>query len=177
VEGGTHTLRRARWLTAAAGHASRVRRPSVSAGIWATLLAGAVIIAQAGCSKPAAAPPSVAPENLDAVLLTAGEINTVMGASGMASDNRIRHDTQRGSLPTVSDPECLGVIYSAVDKDYRGSKYSAVSFEQLSEPGDHADHVVQQAAVSFPSTDQALAFVKREAAKWKSCGGHTLNGH
>lgn len=51
----------------------------------------ALTLASAGCSTPP--PPSVAPENLDAILLTAAEINTVMGASNMQSDKGIRHAT------------------------------------------------------------------------------------
>jgi sugar lactone lactonase YvrE len=142
-------------------------------GVAAVLTLG-VVLALAGCSTTP--PPRVAPENLDSILLTASEINTVMGATGMQpyGDPAIRYFTDRNPELMLSNSHCLGAWLPAQDKVYRGSQYSAISEEQIAEPGNNPDHVVDQAAVSFPSADLALAFLKASAGEWKACAGQHI---
>jgi sugar lactone lactonase YvrE len=118
----------------------------------------------------------VAPENLDSILLTAPEINTVMGAAGMRpyGDSPIHYFMDRNPEWTLSNPHCVGAWIPAEEKVYRGSQYSAISEEQISEPGNDPDHVVDQAAVSFPSADLALAFLKSSVSEWKACAGQHI---
>jgi hypothetical protein len=115
----------------------------------------------------------VAPDRLDAILLHPTDIDTVMGVSGMQPQAPIGHTTGSNQA-TVSDPDCLGAFYPAQTGVYQGSGYTAVSLEQLSEPGDVHYHLVAQAAASFPSADQAVAFLKTSAGKWGACAGQTI---
>jgi serine/threonine-protein kinase len=118
--------------------------------------------------------PTVSPDRLDSVLLGTDEINTLMHASKMQSSQAVRVvETGKG---TLSDQDCLGALYPVQDKAYAGSGYLAVNDRALAEPpGDNNHHYVAEAAVAFPSADQARAFVKSSAGKWKFCPGRTLD--
>lgn len=157
---------------------------------WAVLAAALVVVAvlggvATGCSAPApphvatttpptsttAAPP-VAVTDLDSILLSAGQINAVMGASAM-QPGVIGHAMFKPTF-TLSNPDCSGTLTVGEDPVYAGSGFTAVREQRLQEPGDTRDHLVGQAAVTFPSADQAGAFVKSSAAKWQDCTGQTV---
>lgn len=124
-----------------------------------------------GCSATTSPPKSVALD-LDAILLSADQINTVMGASGMQPGTIGRaplHPTF-----TLSYPDCSGTLTVAEDSVYAGSGYTAVREQRLQEPGNDRQHLVGQAAVGFPSADQASAFVKSSADKWRACTTKTV---
>ena len=137
-----------------------------AAAAAAALLITAVV---AGCGRPGKTAPTVAPERLSFILLTVQDVNTVMGASRMEPNGPITHAT-RTSPMTLSNPDCLGAFLNGQTPVYQGSGYTAISAEGLTDP----DHVVDQAAVSFPSADLALAFVKTSAGKWRACAGQTI---
>ena len=116
----------------------------------------------------------VTPARLDAILLDAADINSVMGASTIQPQAPIGHSTGSNQA-TVSNPDCVGAFYPGQSVVYQGSGYTAVSVQQLSDPGDvNYRLVVAQAAASFPSADQALAFLKTSAGKWGACAGQTI---
>lgn len=128
-----------------------------------------------GCSATTSPPKSgtasVTPD-LDAILLSADQINTVMGASGMRPGPIGRaplHPTF-----TLSNPDCSGTLTVAEDSVYAGSGYTAVREQRLQEPGDNRQHLVGQAAVRFPSADRANDFVKSSADKWRACTTQTM---
>ena len=129
-------------------------------------------------TAPSAAPTlapnaTLAPDRLDAILLHPVDINTVMGVSSMQPQAPIGHATGSNQA-TVSNPDCLGAFYPGQNVVYEGSGYTAISVQQLSEPGDVHYHLAAQAAASFPSADQALAFLKTSAGKWGACAGQTI---
>jgi serine/threonine-protein kinase len=146
--------------------------------LWSIpILAVPAVLGGLGTGCSATTPPtksattSVAPD-LDAILLSADQINTVMGASGMQPG-------MIGQAPfqptfTLSNPDCSGTLTVAENSVYAGSGYTAVREQKLQEPGDNRQHAVGQAAVSFPSADQASAFVKSSAAKWRACTGQNI---
>jgi serine/threonine-protein kinase len=115
----------------------------------------------------------VAPDRLDSILLEAADINSVMGVSTMQPQAPIGHTTGSNQT-TLSNPDCVGTFYPGQSVVYQGSGYTAVSVQQLSEAGDVHYHLVAQAAASFPSADQALAFLKTSAGKWGACAGQTI---
>lgn len=119
--------------------------------------------------------PTVAPERLDAVLLTAQEINTVMGSTTLEHSEAIVH-VMYATATDLSNPDCLGALYPAEEAVYHGTGYLATSIELLVDPTDQYEqrHVVQTATV-FPSTDVARAFVNTSAPKWKACSGQTVS--
>jgi serine/threonine kinase PknH len=106
------------------------------------------------------------------ILLSADQINAIMGASAMtpgAVGTAMYNPTF-----TLSNPDCGATLTVAEAPVYAGSGYTAVIEQRLREPSDPRQHLVGQAAVNFPSADQAGAFVKSSAAKWKSCTGQTV---
>ena len=146
--------------------------------LWSiAMLAVGVILGSlsTGCSTstppPKSGTASVAPD-LDAILLSADQINTLMGASGMQPGTVGREPLH--PTFTVSKPDCSGTLTVAEDSVYAGSGYTAVREQRLQEPGDHRQHLVGQAAVHFPSADRASAFVKSSADKWRACSTQTV---
>jgi serine/threonine kinase PknH len=110
--------------------------------------------------------------DLDVILLSADQINSVMGASGMQPGTIGRapfHATFR-----LSNPDCSGTLTVGEDSVYAGSGYTAVSVQRLQEPGDNRQHLVGQAAVRFPSAGKAGAFVRSSAEKWRACTTQTV---
>ena len=112
--------------------------------------------------------PMVASDRLDSILLSTDDINTLMGASDMAPTTPPAHSGIQ-SLP-MSDLTCLGAMYAAQEAVYQDSGFTAISAQHLHNPGELQFDVLQ-AAVSFPSAEQATAFVTSSAAKWKACAG------
>ncbi len=118
--------------------------------------------------------PTVTPDRLDSILLSARDVDTVMGASGMEPAEAKTFHALLVPPGTMSDPDCRGTVFVLQQPVYQGSGYTAVSEQELHEPGNPYAHLVDQAAVSFPSADQAVAFVKNSADKWRACGGQTV---
>ena len=106
------------------------------------------------------------------ILLTAADINTVMGASGMTADNT--SDQLAGQSDILSNESCEGALYSVMPSVYQGTGYTDVRWQLLMEPGDHHDHWVNQAVVSFPSAAQATTFLTTSSSNWKSCAGQSV---
>jgi PknH-like extracellular domain len=161
--------------------ATRITRRG--AGAAAVITAG-VVVAVTGCSTPSshtASPtpatptpatpmPTVAPDRLDSILLTPQEANTLLGSSSMETSVPINHETYTKNLPTVSNPDCLSTVGIILDPVYRGSGYGGLSTDILLD----SKHQLSQAVASFPSADQALAFVENLAGKWRACAGQTI---
>jgi serine/threonine kinase PknH len=122
---------------------------------------------------PAAAPPAAASTpsvDLNSILLGPADINTVMGASNMQPTNQAE---QMGVPPgTLSNPDCLGALAPIQGSVYQGSGYTAVRGQALN--AEDPPHFVYEAAVSFPSAEQALGFVRTSADKWQACVGQLL---
>ncbi|WP_264000813.1 sensor domain-containing protein [Mycobacterium intermedium] len=122
---------------------------------------------------PTSPPPLVGPNRLGTILVTPAEANAIMGATGMQDQGSFNGaDT---NLFTTSIPDCLGAAHIVQPAVYSGSGYTAIRFDVLHQPGNRYTHNIEQAAVTFPSAQQALAFVKASAPKWKSCAGKSVN--
>lgn len=123
-----------------------------------------------------AAVPLVPDDRVDSLLLGAPALNAIMGATDMQGDppgdELSTYDTQ------ISDPDCLGADYAAAQPVYAGSGWSAVSAQTLSDaaPADAGvmPFWVSQAAVSFPSEQQAGDFVNTSASLWTGCSGRVV---
>jgi hypothetical protein len=149
------------------------------------IAAVAVLVSQkpspAPASKPgipAAAPSAAAPSagaptpsvDLNSILLSPTDINTVMGASNIQPT---KQDEQM-AVPqsTLSNPECLGALAPIQDPVYQNSGYTAVRGQTLN--AEDPAHFVHEAAVSFSSAEQALGFVRTSEEKWQACVGQLL---
>ncbi len=122
----------------------------------------------APATTPTAAPP-VAEAALQRLLLSADQINTAMGATGMALK-----DTSAAMLDfkaSVPDKACLPVHTDADTSVYAGSGSSAVRIQTLEDAAniDADKYWASQAVVSFPSAGQAAAFFTTSAQQWPAC--------
>ncbi len=160
---------------------SRKRRIVAAAAVVAFVVAVGVVLIIIGLGQAATtatthpntnSTPTVAADRLDSILVSVQDVNTLMGASNMQSNGGINHGL--GSPETLSNPDCLGALFIAQQPVYESSGYVAVSVENLREPENPYAHLVEQAAVSFPSADMALAFLNNSAAKWRACAGQTI---
>jgi serine/threonine-protein kinase len=122
--------------------------------------------------KPPPPPKPISEARLSALLLSASDVNSVMGASNMQPGKPIT--SMDASPVTLSLPDCQGAMYTSQDPVYAGSGYTGISGLVSSEPGDNYDHWVNQAAVTFPSADKARSFVQTAANNWKNCAGKTV---
>jgi hypothetical protein len=118
--------------------------------------------------------PMVTPERLESVLLTAPQVNSIMGASTMQG-GKVGQAPANASAQ-LSIPACHGALYPGETPTYNGSGYTKLNYLVLAEPGDHNDHFVDQDVATFPSADLARAFVKTSADQWKSCAGQVVTG-
>jgi hypothetical protein len=133
---------------------------------------GAALPAQGGVSVTTTVP-TLAEADLDRVLLSAGEVNGVMDATGIrvTASAQSMSDNSDG----VSDVDCLGAIYGAEELVYDSSGWTAVRDEVLQEPTTDNAHWVEQIAVLYPSAAQAEKFVDQSKTTWQKCGGTSID--
>ncbi|WP_205874156.1 serine/threonine-protein kinase PknH/PknJ [Mycobacterium camsae] len=141
--------------------------------IVAVLVVAGVIIWQVAQPDPAPKLKPVAEDRLSSLLLTASEVNAVMGSSTMQPGKPIT--TVDSSPVTMSIPDCQGAVYGSQGPAYAGSGYTGISGLVSSEPGDSYDHWVNQAAVTFPTADKAKSFLQSSLNRWKGCAGKTVS--
>ena len=123
-------------------------------------------------STPTSTAPRVPEDRLSSILLTVDEGNAIMGATNMEDLGGLA--TLDTNAFAVSNADCLGAAHIAQPPVYSDSGYTAVKFDVLHEPGQRYTHSIEQAATTFPSADQALAFVQASAGKWKACAGQDV---
>jgi hypothetical protein len=116
---------------------------------------------------------TLAETDLDRVLLSAGEVNGVMNATGIrvTASAQSMSDNSDG----VSDVDCLGAIYGAEELVYDSSGWTAVRDEVLQEPTADNAHWVEQIAVLYPSPEKAKTFVDQSRTTWQKCGGTSID--
>jgi len=157
-------------------HRARRRIISVGSVLVCVVIGAAILIAYRHRSPEPTALPLVAPVELNSILLTSGEVNTVMGASKMRADPVV--NSMSDPPADLSDPDCLGTDVAAAAPVYDGTGWSAVRSQTLSEPlpSDPTAVLVwaEQAAVSFPSAARASTFLEQSAERWKGCNGKVV---
>jgi hypothetical protein len=108
-------------------------------------------------------------DSLDHILLSAAEINGIMGATDMqlmdSSNDMADHSGD------VSDPQCLGALYNAEDSVYNDTGWKDVADQVLTEPEDDSDHWLEQTVVQFPTAAGAKAFRDASLKQWTDCIG------
>lgn len=136
----------------------------------------AIIVALSGCTNvvagsatpaDAGGPDGPKSGDLAATLISAEEINSIMGAEDLevveSSEELVDHSAD------ISDPACLGALYNAEEVIYDGSGWTELVDEILTQPVDDPDHWIEQTAVRFPSADDAAAFYEDSKAQWQEC--------
>jgi hypothetical protein len=157
----------------------RAVTPACAAGVvlvTSVLLSGCVQNVSGNAVRAHQAPsdvPQLTKKKLDDVLLSAGEVNAIMGSTTMTVTSDL--DDMTNHSEDVSDPDCLGAIYGAETPVYKGSDWTAVRDQVLREPGEDNEHWVEQAAVLYPSADKASAFFDTSESTWKKCAGNAIS--
>jgi PknH-like extracellular domain len=140
----------------------------------ALLVAGLLLAACTGRSTTHAPIPASA---LDGMLLSATDVNSVMGTTAMKVSDAITDVSDHSNLlPNVN---CLGIWDIGEKKVYDGSGWTAIHGQALRQPhsGDW-DSLVVQAVVAFPSADAAKKFFTTSADRWSKCSNnHKVNMH
>ena len=136
------------------------------------------VLALGGCSDAtqnvAEQPATVAPDGLDALLLTASEVDTIMGTAGMTPQPVSSDMNDHRDL--VANLNCLGVWQTDEAAIYQDSGSNGVRRQTLRAPDvDMWDSVVVQSVLSFPSADAAHSFYTQSADRWSNCTNHRLN--
>jgi hypothetical protein len=156
---------------------------------WLTCGLCAVVITVAGCvnttagvAKPADAAGPGSPgaptksgqagDHLQRILLSAADVNTIMGATDMqlmdSSNDMSDHSGD------ISDPHCLGALYNAEQSVYNETGWTDVVDQVLTEPEDDSDHWVEQTAVQFPTAAAAKSFRDSSMTQWMDCIGKSV---
>jgi hypothetical protein len=137
--------------------------------IAATITASGCTNVVGGQAQPADAggPDGPRSGDLASTLLSAEEVNSIMGAEDMetveAGETMLDHSAD------VSDPACLGALYNAEELVYEGSGWTDVVDEVLTQRQDNADQWVEQTAVRFPSGEDAASFYEMSKSQWQEC--------
>jgi hypothetical protein len=145
--------------------------------MFGALCALSVVLAGCGggAASNASAPPKSVPDNvLTASLLTADELNAVMGTSGMTPHTPVSQmDDNRNLLPNLN---CLGVWQVNQAPIYESSHWKSVRRQLVRAPdNDQWNYMVVQSIVSYRTADGAREFLTESADRWSKCTNHTLN--
>jgi hypothetical protein len=113
--------------------------------------------------------PRLTESALDEMMLSIGELNGIVGATGMKITGTL--DAMGDHSAAVSNQDCLGAIYGAEDNVYSNSGFTAVR-DQVANEQDK--HWVEQTAVIFPSATGAQKFLSGSQSQWESCAQTTV---
>lgn len=113
--------------------------------------------------------PTVAPADLDKLLLSDRQISDIIGAGPLATFHTYSTITPADAGETFSDPSCAEAVYNTMWTAYDRSGYTGALGHGLREPGDRHPHAVDQGVVAFPTADAATRFVARVTTAWQHC--------
>lgn len=114
----------------------------------------------ASCSR--SAPPPIATDALDRLLLSPAEINTAIGTTGILLNGT--GAVMSDNSANIPDKDCRFHL-PAQASVYEGSGWTAKLGQYLSD----SSHGVSQAVVSFPSANDAARFFSASAQRWWAC--------
>jgi hypothetical protein len=156
-----------------------MRERVVRRTLLALLVVGLLVTGCAGARTQTASAPSLVPDSaLEGLLLSAAEINTVMGTIQMAQSPMVTAmSDDRNLLPNLN---CLGVwqVNQAAIYGAGGGADGWRSLRQnLFRTPDHADwsSLAVQSVVSYPSVQAAQRFFEESAQRWSKCTDHHVN--
>lgn len=143
----------------------------------ATVLGLAVVVAACSNSTQnhtSPTPSSVPPAGLDGLLLSAGDIDTVMSTHGIVAHPPYTILAQHSNL--LPNKNCLGIWQVGDAAIYDESSLTGFRGEDLRQPDTDAwDALVVQAVSSYPAADTAKEFFADSADRWSKCTNHHVN--
>ena len=137
-----------------------------------------MIVLAAGCSG--AKPPGqathlqlVGDSDLDGLLLSAQQADTVMSTTGMRPHPTVTTmGDHRNLLPNLN---CLGV-WQVDEAAIYGDRWAAMRQQLLRSPdNDNWDNLVVQSVVAYASEQDARDFYRKSGDRWSKCAEHNVN--
>ena len=149
----------------------RVRCTAVGALLLAAALAGC----SDGGAHPASGPPKPVPDAaLPGLLLTAEEVDDVLGTTGVVANPQT--DTMGDHRNLLPNLNCLGVWQVDEAPIYDSSHYKSLRQQVLRTPDtDNWRSLVVQSVVSYRTSEAAHGFFLESAQRWSKCTNHTVN--
>ena len=139
----------------------------------------ALSLVLAGCGGGAASgasePPKLVPDSaLTGSLLSADELNAIMGTSGMTPHTPVSQmGDHRNLLPNLN---CLGVWQVNEAPIYESSHWKSVRQQLVRAPDtDQWNFLVVQSVVSYRTADAAREFFTESTDRWSKCTNHNVN--
>jgi hypothetical protein len=117
--------------------------------------------------------PSLTEAKLGDLLLSAGELNGIMGSTQMKVTSELEEMTDHSGQ--VSDPDCLGAIFGAEEPVYAGSGWTTMRDQVVREAGEDNEHWVEQTAVLYPSAEKTQKFFDDSKSTWQKCSGYSVS--
>jgi hypothetical protein len=119
----------------------------------------------------APAPQTVEAAALDSLLLSATDVDAVMGSNGMTPQPATSDLTDDRSV--VTNLSCLGIWQTDEAKVYEKSGHITLRRQVLRVPNtDQWEDLVVQSVVSFPSAIAASGFFADSSGRWSQCVNH-----
>jgi serine/threonine kinase PknH len=117
--------------------------------------------------------PPVPMAALDGLLLSPGQINSAMGATGMGIIGT--YTELLDSTATIAQPECRTVNDPMEASSYNGSGWIALRKQRLQQPaqGTAIDYFTDQGVALFPSAHDAATFFAASIKRWSACSNRT----
>lgn len=147
-----------------------------------SLIAVSIAVVTAACtatvSGTVAAAPTLgrAPESLPdsalpGLLLSAADVGSIMGTGMNVVETS---DSMYANQPLPGG--CL-VWAEAQQTNYKGSGWTAVHVQHLSDRTDNPDNIVYQAAVTFPDGQHSHDFPNAQETEWARCDDRRVDLH
>jgi PknH-like extracellular domain len=146
----------------------------VKASLFGALALTLVLAGCGGAASGASQPKSVPDSALTASLLSADELDAIMGTSGMTPHTPVSQmGDHRNLLPNLN---CLGAWQVNEAPIYESSHWKSVRQQLVRAPdNDQWNFLVVQSIVSYRTADAAREFLTASTDRWSKCTNHTLN--
>lgn len=136
----------------------------------------ALLITLTGCAGHGnvdAEPTVVGDADLNGLLLSTDQMNTLMATTGMTPHPMVTTmGDHRNLLPNLN---CLGV-WQVNEAAIYGDGWDALRQQLLRSPDtDNWDNLVVQSVVSYQSEQDARDFYRESADRWSKCADHNVN--
>jgi hypothetical protein len=148
-----------------------VKRRAVGVLVISLVLAGC----GGGTSMGASRPPKPVPDSaLDGLLLSAAEVDAIMGTNDLVPHRVVTvMGDHRNLLPNLN---CLGVWQVDEAPIYDPSHWKSLRQQLLRSPDtDRWDTLVVQSVVSYGTAEGARDFFTQSADRWSKCANHHVN--
>ena len=154
--------------------------PTLESFVRKCAIAALVALMLAGCAgkttEGSSEPPRLVPDSaLDGLLLSADEVDAIMGTSGMAPRNQVvaTMGDNRNLLPNLN---CLGVWQVTQSPIYDPFHWKTLRQQLLRVPDtEQWDYLAVESVVSYRTSDGAQAFFDDSADRWSKCTNHHVN--